>query len=90
MLCLSLIIWKNIWLSLFVLPGLDDVDEEPDMNIKRDELVNPYWMESPDLGKGKIKLLDQAETYFFKVILNVSVLVNVTSADLIHGNMRNN
>ncbi len=62
-----------VWLSV-LLPGLDDLDEEPDINIKRDELVNPYWMDSPDLGKGRIKMLDQAETYFFKVISKRSSL----------------
>ena len=36
---------------------------------RRDELVNPYWIEDPDLGNGQQVALSTEETLFFKVTL---------------------
>ena len=34
---------------------------------RRDELKNPYWMESPELGNGPVRLMERSETLFFQV-----------------------
>lgn len=36
---------------------------------KRDDLVNPYWIEDPDLGKGEVEYLSSAEILFWKDLL---------------------
>lgn len=37
---------------------------------KRNDLVNPYWMEDPDLLKGEVDYLSSAETQFWKDLLD--------------------
>lgn len=36
---------------------------------KRDDLVNPYWIEDPDLGKGEVEYLSSSEIQFWKDLL---------------------
>ncbi|CAH2005830.1 unnamed protein product [Acanthoscelides obtectus] len=36
---------------------------------KRDELVNPYWIEDPDVGKGEVEYLNSNELSFWKDLL---------------------
>lgn len=36
---------------------------------KRDDLVNPYWIEDPDLRKGEVEFLSSAEIQFWKDLL---------------------
>ncbi|XP_050306093.1 chitin synthase chs-2 isoform X2 [Anthonomus grandis grandis] len=36
---------------------------------KRDELVNPYWIEDPDVGKGEVEYLSSTEMQFWKDLL---------------------
>ena len=35
----------------------------------RNELINPYWIESPDLKNGPMGQLDKTEELFFKVCI---------------------
>lgn len=37
---------------------------------ERDDLVNPYWIEDPDLRKGEVDYLSSAETQFWKDMLD--------------------
>ncbi|CAH1115687.1 unnamed protein product [Psylliodes chrysocephalus] len=36
---------------------------------KRDELVNPYWIEDPDVGKGEVEYLNSHELQFWRDLL---------------------
>lgn len=36
---------------------------------KRDDLVNPYWIEDPDVGKGEVEYLNSNELQFWKDLL---------------------
>lgn len=36
---------------------------------KRDDLVNPYWIEDPDVRKGEVEFLSSNETQFWKDLL---------------------
>ncbi|KAJ8974097.1 hypothetical protein NQ317_011616 [Molorchus minor] len=36
---------------------------------KRDDLVNPYWIEDPDVGKGEVEFLNSNEMQFWKDLL---------------------
>lgn len=36
---------------------------------KRDDLVNPYWIEDPDVGKGEVEYLSSNEMLFWKDLL---------------------
>ncbi|XP_060518963.1 chitin synthase chs-2 isoform X2 [Cylas formicarius] len=36
---------------------------------KRDDLVNPYWIEDPDVGKGEVEFLSSNEMQFWKDLL---------------------
>lgn len=36
---------------------------------RRDELVNPYWIEDPDLRKGEVEFLGSNEIQFWKDLL---------------------
>ncbi|XP_047516301.1 chitin synthase chs-2 isoform X2 [Pieris napi] len=37
---------------------------------KRDDLINPYWIEDPDLKKGEVDFLSQSELGFFKDLID--------------------
>lgn len=37
---------------------------------KRDDLINPYWIEDPDLKKGEVDFLTPAETSFWKDLID--------------------
>lgn len=37
---------------------------------KRDELINPYWIEDPDVRKGEVEFLSSAEILFWKDMLD--------------------
>uniref|UniRef100_A0AAR5P4N2 chitin synthase n=1 Tax=Dendroctonus ponderosae TaxID=77166 RepID=A0AAR5P4N2_DENPD len=37
---------------------------------KRDDLVNPYWIEDPDVGKGEVEYLSSNEMQFWKDLLD--------------------
>lgn len=37
---------------------------------KRDDLVNPYWIEDPDVGKGEVEFLSSTESQFWKDLLD--------------------
>ncbi|XP_044267838.1 chitin synthase chs-2 isoform X2 [Tribolium madens] len=37
---------------------------------KRDDLVNPYWIEDPDVRKGEVEFLSSAEILFWKDLLD--------------------
>lgn len=36
---------------------------------RRDDLINPYWIEDPDLKKGEVDFLSPAEITFWKDLL---------------------
>lgn len=36
---------------------------------QRDDLINPYWIEDPDLKKGEVDFLSQGELQFWKDLL---------------------
>lgn len=36
---------------------------------KRDDLVNPYWIEDPDVRKGEVEFLNSNESQFWKDLL---------------------
>lgn len=36
---------------------------------KRDDLINPYWIEDPDVGKGEVEYLSSTELQFWKDLL---------------------
>ena len=42
-----------------------DVEEKP----QRDEMLNPYWIEDPDLQDGKIERLPKSEISFFEQLI---------------------
>lgn len=37
---------------------------------RRDDLINPYWIEDPDLKKGEVDFLSQTEIQFWKDLLD--------------------
>lgn len=37
---------------------------------KRDDLVNPYWIEDPDMKKGEVEYLSSSEIQFWKDLLD--------------------
>ncbi|CAH2104562.1 unnamed protein product [Euphydryas editha] len=37
---------------------------------KRDDLINPYWIEDPDLKKGEVDFLSQSELSFWKELID--------------------
>lgn len=37
--------------------------------IRRDDLINPYWIEDPDVGKGEVEHLNSNELQFWKDLL---------------------
>ncbi|XP_044753059.1 chitin synthase chs-2 isoform X2 [Coccinella septempunctata] len=37
---------------------------------KRDDLINPYWIEDPEVGKGEVEFLSSAELQFWKDLLD--------------------
>ncbi|XP_038211591.1 chitin synthase chs-2 isoform X1 [Zerene cesonia] len=37
---------------------------------KRDDLINPYWIEDPDLKKGEVDFLNQSELAFWKELID--------------------
>lgn len=37
---------------------------------KRDDLINPYWIEDPDLRKGEVEYLSSNEIQFWKDLLD--------------------
>lgn len=37
---------------------------------RRDDLINPYWIEDPDLKKGEVDFLSQSEIQFWKDLLD--------------------
>ncbi|XP_045459045.1 chitin synthase chs-2 isoform X1 [Melitaea cinxia] len=37
---------------------------------KRDDLINPYWIEDPDLKKGEVDFLSQSELSFWKDLID--------------------
>jgi chitin synthase len=37
---------------------------------KRDDLVNPYWIEDPDVRKGEVEFLSSNEILFWKDLLD--------------------
>lgn len=38
---------------------------------ERDDLINPYWIEDPDLSKGEVDFLTTAETEFWKDLIDL-------------------
>lgn len=38
--------------------------------IKRDDLLNPYWIDDPDMAKGEVDFLSTTETQFWKDMLD--------------------
>ena len=51
---------------------LSETESEEEMiedKIKRDDLVNPYWIEDPDLKNGKRDFLSGHETQFWKDLI---------------------
>lgn len=40
------------------------------MQERRDDLINPYWIEDPDLKKGEVDFLSQTELQFWKDLLD--------------------
>lgn len=36
---------------------------------RRDDLINPYWIEDPDLRKGEVEFLSSNEIQFWKDLL---------------------
>ena len=49
-------------------------DEEDEVNIDRDELVNPAWIEDPRLGDGKVDQMNEREIQFFQVYDSIKML----------------
>nr|CAI5837000.1 unnamed protein product [Callosobruchus analis] len=55
--------------------SISDSDEDTTASLngpprpKRDELVNPYWIEDPDVGKGEVEYLSSNELSFWKDLL---------------------
>lgn len=37
---------------------------------ERDDLINPYWVEDPNLQKGEVDFLTTAETEFWKDLID--------------------
>lgn len=37
---------------------------------KRDDLINPYWIEDPDVKKGEVEFLSSSEILFWKDMLD--------------------
>ncbi|XP_068620828.1 chitin synthase chs-2 isoform X2 [Battus philenor] len=37
---------------------------------RRDDLINPYWIEDPELKKGEVDFLSQSETQFWKDLID--------------------
>lgn len=37
---------------------------------KRDDLINPYWIEDPELKKGEVDFLSPAELSFWKDLID--------------------
>ncbi|KAG7308892.1 hypothetical protein JYU34_006158 [Plutella xylostella] len=46
----------------------DDTSEMP--REERDDLINPYWIEDPELEKGEVDFLPTAETEFWKDLID--------------------
>ncbi|XP_047986974.1 chitin synthase chs-2-like [Leguminivora glycinivorella] len=54
---------------------LDDFEEEDDVSAdtpreERDDLINPYWVEDPDVKKGEVDFLSTAENQFWKDLID--------------------
>ncbi|XP_063529252.1 chitin synthase chs-2-like [Cydia strobilella] len=54
---------------------LDEYVEEDDLSAdtpreERDDLVNPYWVEDPDVKKGEVDFLSTAENHFWKDLID--------------------
>ncbi|XP_041976405.1 chitin synthase chs-2-like [Aricia agestis] len=57
--------------TLSMLPEFDDSEESVDIpREERDDLVNPYWIEDPNLQKGEVDFLTTAETEFWKDLID--------------------
>lgn len=57
--------------------GSEESDNESDSETsstiprnKRDDLINPYWIEDPDLRKGEVEFLSSNEIQFWKDLLD--------------------
>ncbi|CAB3250071.1 unnamed protein product [Arctia plantaginis] len=57
---------------LTMLPEYIDSDDSTDIpREERDDLINPYWIEDPDLSKGEVDFLTTAETEFWKDLIDL-------------------
>lgn len=57
--------------------GGDESDNESDSETvstvpqnRRDDLINPYWIEDPDVRKGEVEFLSSNEIQFWKDLLD--------------------
>ncbi|CAH0725884.1 unnamed protein product, partial [Brenthis ino] len=57
--------------TLSMLPEYEDSEESADIpREERDDLINPYWIEDPNLQKGEVDFLTTAETEFWKDLID--------------------
>ncbi|CAK1603070.1 unnamed protein product [Parnassius mnemosyne] len=57
--------------TLSMLPEYDDSEDSTDIpREERDDLINPYWIEDPNLQKGEVDFLTTAETEFWKDLID--------------------
>ncbi|XP_063838675.1 chitin synthase chs-2-like [Ostrinia nubilalis] len=59
--------------TLSVLPDYDEEESEMSADIpreERDDLINPFWIEDPNLQKGEVDFLTTAETEFWKDLID--------------------
>ncbi|CAH2066866.1 unnamed protein product, partial [Iphiclides podalirius] len=57
--------------TLSMLPEYEDSDDSADIpREERDDLINPYWIEDPNLQKGEVDFLTTAETEFWKDLID--------------------
>ncbi|XP_047545351.1 chitin synthase chs-2-like [Vanessa atalanta] len=57
--------------TLSMLPEYEDSEASTDIpREERDDLINPYWIEDPNLEKGEVDFLTTAETEFWKDLID--------------------
>ncbi|CAH2243522.1 jg9407 [Pararge aegeria aegeria] len=57
--------------TLSMLPEYEDSEHSADIpREERDDLINPYWIEDPNLQKGEVDFLTTAETEFWKDLID--------------------
>ncbi|XP_068621006.1 chitin synthase chs-2-like [Battus philenor] len=57
--------------TLSMLPEYEDSEDSTDIpREERDDLINPYWIEDPNLQKGEVDFLTTAETEFWKDLID--------------------